>query len=61
LQARAIREPDGGNPGVIEGGGKFVQPGEATAMGGEQRVDIEIEDAGSLAQSRLLRCLGYFS
>jgi len=55
LEARAPGEPDGGNAGMIEGGGELVEARNALAARGDERIYGNVKDAGSLAQARLRR------
>jgi hypothetical protein len=53
LEARAAGEPDRGDAGMIEGSGELVEARNAPAARGDERINGDVKNAGSLAQTRL--------
>ena len=53
LKARAAAEPYGGDSLVVQGGGELVKAGDALAADGDEGIDGDEKNAGSLAQARL--------
>src|SRR5882672_10313300 len=53
LETRTAGEPDSGDALMVEGGGELVESGHALATDGNQGIDGDKENAGSLAQTRL--------